>query len=548
LHGPNWSWGKYLYVGSNGRVSGDGSVVITNGNLHLDCENGYETYINHYSGNVTYIYDTRVSILRARSNTGYYVQPQDYSQLSSGEANNYWRVARLDFVGTGGNSGQGTNAYSIFQEGGGWGYPYPDLRIAYHVGIKFGANPSYEGMRFYTDYDMGGIVWQFNGGSSYSYQHTWNQLTGYHGHYSGINSAHIYPNNGSYGSWRMDGSRNGWPGLEFGSVSNGPISLMAYSNGNESGFHNNSYSWQTYWYGGTLRVGKNSYGGNLAIVLDSSNANAAYNLNQNVNTNSEPRFRSNYFYHGNTSRHTGVGLYGGYTMGVWEARSDFEGLSGGESAGIGLNGDFMQFWSTGDLFQAFMFSDEDGGQGTYIAYLGSNGVFYNSDRRIKYSIREKVSENYEYIDRFMQLKPVSFAYKFDLNDDDNPKQRERKISKMLTVHQGLIAQDVMEVFPEAIHCGSDARPMQFELSEITEPIMQEVGISGIEEVEQVKQKYYDKHAAMDVPDTLSLNWNVINTYQILALQDFKKMYDAKCEEIEELKSELATIKAHLGIS
>ena len=53
---------------------------------------------------------------------------------------------------------------------------------------------------------------------------------------------------------------------------------------------------------------------------------------------------------------------------------------------------------------------------------------------------------------------------------------------------------------------------------------------------------------MDVPDTLSLNWNVINTYQILALQDFKKMYDAKCEEIEELKSELALIKQHLGIS
>jgi hypothetical protein len=119
---------------------------------------------------------------------------------------------------------------------------------------------------------------------------------------------------------------------------------------------------------------------------------------------------------------------------------------------------------------------------------------------------------------------------------------------MLTVHQGLIAQDVMEVFPEAIHRGSDTRPMQFELSEITEPIMQEVGITGFDEVEAVKQKYVEKHAAMDVPDTLSLNWNVINTYQILALQDFKKMYDAKCEEIEELKSELALIKQHLGLS
>jgi hypothetical protein len=53
---------------------------------------------------------------------------------------------------------------------------------------------------------------------------------------------------------------------------------------------------------------------------------------------------------------------------------------------------------------------------------------------------------------------------------------------------------------------------------------------------------------MQMHDMYSINWGTINTYQILALQDFKKMYDAKCEEIEELKSELATIKAHLGLS
>jgi hypothetical protein len=551
LYGPNPSWGQYLAVGTNGHWTGGyASVAVTDGNLHIDSRSGNGLYLQWYVGGPVYVNEgIYAQIFYDRNNTSYYCDPTGYSQLSSGEANNYWRAARYDMIGTGGNSGQGGNAYSIFQEGGGWGYPYPDLRIAYHTGIKMGANAgSYEGIRLYDDYPMSSILIQLTGSSNYSFWYTWQNLTGYHGIYSGLNSAHIYPNNGSYGSWRIDGSRNGWPGIEFGSVSNGPVSLMCYSNGNETGWHNNSYSWQTYWYSGTLRIAKNTYGGNLAIALDSSNANAAYNLNQGVNTNSEPRFRSNYFYHGTTSRYTGQALYGSYTMGVWEARSDFEGLSGGESGGIGINGDFTQFWNPGDLFQMFMFSDEDGGTGTYIAYLGNNGVFYNSDRRIKYSIREKISENYEYIDRFMQLKPVTFAYKLPLKDDDTPKQRERKISKMLTVHQGLIAQDVLEVFPEAIHCGSDTRPMQFELSEITEPLMQEVGISGFDEVEQVKQKYVEKHAAMDVPDTLSLNWNVINTYQILALQDFKKMYDAKCEEIEELKSELATIKAHLGLS
>jgi hypothetical protein len=491
----------------------------------------------------------RAPIFYDSNNTAYYTDPTGYSQMSSGEFNNYCRAARFTFIGTGGDSGQyGAPAYEIFQEGGGWGYPYPDLRIAYHTGIKMGANAgSYEGIRIYDDYPMSSILIQLTGSSNYSFWYTWQNLTGYHGIYSGLNSAHIYPNNGSYGSWRIDGSRNGWPGIEFGSVSNGPVSLMCYSNGNETGWHNNSYSWQTYWYSGTLRIAKNTYGGNLAIALDSSNANAAYNLNQGVNTNSEPRFRSNYFYHGTTSRHTGLALYSSYTMGVWEVRTDFEGISGGESAGIGQNGDFTQFWNPGDIGQAFMFSDEDGGTGGYIAYLSNGGTFVNSDRRIKYSIREKVSENYEYLDRFMQLKPVSFAFKYEFKEDDTPKARARKIAKMLDVHQGLIAQDVLEVFPTAINHSQDVRKLNFELNDETFEILSSVGIDSPDEIEEVKQHYIEKGKQFDF-DMYSINWSTMNTYQILALQDFKKMYDAKCEEIEVLKSDLALIKAQLGIS
>jgi len=61
---------------------------------------------------------------------------------------------RLEPYGVGGNSGQATHAYSIFQEAGAWAHPYPDLRIAFHTGIKLGANSGYNGIRFYNDYDM----------------------------------------------------------------------------------------------------------------------------------------------------------------------------------------------------------------------------------------------------------------------------------------------------------------------------------------------------------------------------------------------------------
>jgi hypothetical protein len=214
LHGPNPSWGKYLAVGTNGHWTGGyASVAVTNGNLHLDSEGGYGMYLQWYVGGSTYVNgDIRANIFYDLQNTSYYCDPTGYSQFSSGEFNNYMRAARIDFIGTGGNSGQGTNAYSIFQEGGGWGYPYPDLRIAYHTGIKLGANgPSYEGTRVYTDYDMSDLAIQLCGPSNYSFKYKW-MWTNDTGYYSSVNGAHWYPNNITYGAWRMDGNRNGWYG------------------------------------------------------------------------------------------------------------------------------------------------------------------------------------------------------------------------------------------------------------------------------------------------------------------------------------------------
>lgn len=54
--GPNSTWGAYLQVGGNGRVTAEASVTTTNGNLHLDAKDGgFATYINYYSQNPTYI-------------------------------------------------------------------------------------------------------------------------------------------------------------------------------------------------------------------------------------------------------------------------------------------------------------------------------------------------------------------------------------------------------------------------------------------------------------------------------------------------------------
>jgi hypothetical protein len=87
----------------------------------------------------------------------------------------------------------------------------------------------------------------------------------------GTNGAQLYANNGSYGPWKIEGFRNSYGGWEVGGLSNGNISWMVNQSSNTTGFHNHSYGWQFYWENGTLYVGKNSYGANMATVLDSSN-------------------------------------------------------------------------------------------------------------------------------------------------------------------------------------------------------------------------------------------------------------------------------------
>jgi len=57
--------------------------------------------------------------------------------------------------------------YGIFRESGAWSSPYPDLRIAFHTGIKIGANYSYGGTRFYNNSDMATQIFSVGDGDNY---------------------------------------------------------------------------------------------------------------------------------------------------------------------------------------------------------------------------------------------------------------------------------------------------------------------------------------------------------------------------------------------
>ena len=108
--------------------------------------------------------------------------------------------------------------------------------------------------------------------NAYIYSNQWIQLNNYTGLYSPNNNAHFRPNPGSYGPWLITGSRNGWSGIEFESLSNGNVTMMIGGDSNTSGWHNSSYGWQFNWSNGTAYVYKNSYGGGTPYaVLDAAN-------------------------------------------------------------------------------------------------------------------------------------------------------------------------------------------------------------------------------------------------------------------------------------
>jgi hypothetical protein len=137
------SYGWLWEVGSGG--AGGGGATATSV-MELDT-----------GGILTLSGQVRVPIFYDRDNTAYYVDPASTSVLNTirltGKLTNNGSVSDDDGFGVYWDSGEST-AYAIYREAGSWTDPFPDLRIAFHTGIKLGANASYNGIRFYNDYDM----------------------------------------------------------------------------------------------------------------------------------------------------------------------------------------------------------------------------------------------------------------------------------------------------------------------------------------------------------------------------------------------------------
>lgn len=97
------------------------------------------------------------------------------------------------------------------------------------------------------------------------YSREWIEMPNHSGLYSPLNGAYLYPNNATYGSWRMGGTRNGWHGIYFDSG----MTLMM--NDNSFGFYREGAGWYAYFTNG-------QYNGNAASSNYASSAGNADTL------------------------------------------------------------------------------------------------------------------------------------------------------------------------------------------------------------------------------------------------------------------------------
>ena len=119
--------------------------------------------VDVYADGNFYATDSSHLVLHAGNYTSY-AAPASHNHNGSNI-----RVGILTFNGEGGDSGNGSQptGYGIYQQGGAWSHPYPDLCIAFHTGIKIGAYYGYNGTRFYNNSDWATEIFSVGNGDNH---------------------------------------------------------------------------------------------------------------------------------------------------------------------------------------------------------------------------------------------------------------------------------------------------------------------------------------------------------------------------------------------
>ena len=110
--------------------------------------------------------------------------------------------------------------------------------------VVAGTNRMSLGDTSYIYHNTGSTNFNANG---YIYTQSWINLGGGAGIYSSTNSAHFYPNNsGLYGTWRIDGSKGGYTGINM--VYGVSVVIGMFDASGNGGTYDSTSNWHTYWH------------------------------------------------------------------------------------------------------------------------------------------------------------------------------------------------------------------------------------------------------------------------------------------------------------
>jgi hypothetical protein len=311
-----------------------------------------------------------------------------------------------------------------------------------------------------------------------------------------LNTAYFYPNNGSYGSWRVAGTRNAWQGLEF-DTSNGQFSLMMTASGNNyTGVHHNGWGWKWYFVNQDLYC--NAYRGfnNVAGTGNASyHPNGIYSTGTNwlygqiITNNNQINAGSGSIFSGRMQPSLS-NAGSAYTSVQCELRSTF-----GNGGVAGITGHIvnhlapvLRVWTgTGEGF------DCNNSAGTVYAYVGGSQFITRSSGRFKKHIKER--DNSEVIPRALDLlacrtviwddtyldgewcEESGCIVNKEVCDDENCEceccstARVDPINRRHFNRRGYLAEELAEVLPEAVHFESDGTPSGIDYSMVTVELM-----------------------------------------------------------------------------
>lgn len=242
---PTGAYSNFIQMYERSDTAAQIVVDYANGYLY---SRGIQTATPTYSAWRTYLND---------GNYSSYALPLSGGTMSGTITSSATSIA----IGNNGGATRGylyndTSGFGLLNSGGGWA-----VRVNYGTTTVYvpGTLTSDTDVRAPIFYDSNDTNYYLNPNSSsrlYSmttinriYSNEWIQMDNYSGLYSPLNGAHFYPNDASYGSWRIAGSRNGWGGIEFTFAS---TSLMM--NTDVYGFHYNGVGWRLHSSGGSLYI------------------------------------------------------------------------------------------------------------------------------------------------------------------------------------------------------------------------------------------------------------------------------------------------------